>query len=293
MIAKTVQNPDFGGAIRKEAQNTLYVWEKLSKDIKSAIPRPLCLDEIDDLPVYFEVATPGMAFPDMVAGCWLKKTKKKIIVKAVEEVSCWLSRFYIEMGVKTVCLQDVDIHDFFLKPIDAFVQRINLSGTERKAISDFKDMAKSLKGTNIKFVPEHGDFWGGSILLGTDGRLKIIDWEFFNPCNLPLQDFLNLAVHPGFVISNNKENGLLGEFMNLFSDSYFPEIIGSFFWEKVRFFGLDSAECVELIFALFLIKLSLDRDHNTKLKNSWRCLFSYFIENRSLCRLIKSSYSKR
>ncbi len=289
LIAKSVSSKAFENAICNEAQSTISLHHRIQGKFKLNLPFPLCLTEINGFPVYIEKAIAGATLPEKVAGCWFERRKKNTIQRIVFELSNWLEDFYDAMEVKKSMVTSSILQKRFFRPLNQFRSLHTLTKEERLYLSQIADRAGSLEGNMICFPPIHGDLWGGSLLCGADGQLWIIDWEFFKPAGLPLQDILCFAMHPGFPVHNHSANGMLGEFMNLFHDSYFTHIIITSLHKHARAAGLNSPEFIEMLFALTLIKLSLERDNRTLTEtgHSWRALFGFLVENRNHCRIIK------
>jgi len=290
LIVKSVSSKASEPSILHEAQATILLNKWIQKKSNLTLPSPLCLTEIDGFPVYIEKAIPGVTLPEKVATCWLERGKKVIIQKIIFEMSNWLENFYKTMEVQKTVVTGSMVRKHFIGPLNQFKSFHVLTGDESKYLSWIESMARSLEGHRIAFPPVHGDLWGGSLLCGADDQLWIIDWEFFEPVGLPLQDFFCFAAHPGFQVHNHggTGKGMLDEFMNLFHDSYFTDIIITYIYKHALEAGLEKS-FIEMFFALTLIKLSIERDDVTKIdsKHSWRSLLGFFMENRKHCRVIK------
>lgn len=288
LIAKTVQSSEFGKTIQKESQNIQLIWNTVSEEFRESIPCPLGLSEVNGIPIYFEKAIPGITLPERFAWRWFKKSKEKLLREAVAEISRWLVDFHNAIGLKKVTLDSDVVEKQFISTLRRFNFTRDLTADEQSYISRLEEIAISLEGGIVTLPPIHGDFWGGSLLWGKDGKMRVIDWEFFELQGLPLQDFLYFAIHPGFVIKNRGKNGLLGEFINLFYDNYFSELIREQLKAHTKAAGVESPEVIELLMAMVLIRLSLERDSKNKTKDSWAHLFRYLLKNRSDCVIFQS-----
>ena len=71
VVAKTVLSRQYGASIHKEASNTWMVWD--ISTLRPNMSRPIAVEIIKGLPVYFEEAIPGVAFPEKVMFCMGKK----------------------------------------------------------------------------------------------------------------------------------------------------------------------------------------------------------------------------
>lgn len=283
MIVKTVQSSEFGETIQKESQNIQLIWNTVSESFRESIPRPLGLDKINGVPAYFEKAIPGSTFPESVGSCWFEKNKKKIIEETVDKISRWHDNFHKAMGVKKAPLNSAFIEKRFISSLKRLNSAPDLSSGERSFLDRLEKIAISLEGEIVSLPPVHGDLWGGSLLWGTDGKMRVIDWEFFEPQGLPLQDFLYFAIHPGFVMHNRGENGLLDEFMIIFQDNYYSGLIHEHLKTHAEAAGIESSQVIELLLAVLLVRLSLERDSRNKTEDSWKHLFRYLTKNRSDC----------
>ena len=70
----------------------------------------------------------------------------------------------------------------------------------RRAAADVaqwaSDLAGSLRGSTCRVALVHGDLWPGNVLLGSRGRLGVIDWDQASFHDAPLHDALHLTFHP-------------------------------------------------------------------------------------------------
>lgn len=288
LFGKTVASAAHGETIRKEAQNARFVWDGLSGAFRNSVPQPLGLSELNGIPIYFEKAVPGVAFPEKVSSCWTEKSRNRVIGRTVIEISRWLGEFHNAMGTTNVVINSEFVQKQFIRPLSSFKSTNILDREELRYLARIEDIASSLKGESLMMPPVHGDLWGGSLLWGLDKGLHVIDWEFFEPQGLPLYDFLYFAVHPGFVIHSKAESGLLGEFMNLFYDNYLSRLIREHLKVQAKAAGLESIEIIEFLLSMLLIHLSLERDSKRNAKTSWIALIRYFVENRSSCKITLS-----
>lgn len=288
LIAKTVTSYEYGKTILNEAQNIMTVWNSTSAMFRESLPRPLGTIEVDGIPVYFEEAMPGVAFPEKVMFCRGRKKKEKIISETIDKLAVWLSDFQRCFSSDKELMDSGIVDEQILNPLEYFSTKHDLSAREQCFIAELREIAGSLADRNIPLQPAHGDLWGGSLLWGLDERLHIIDWEYFKAQGLPLQDFLYFSMHPGFLLNNSSENGLLGEFVNLFYDNYFSELIREHLKVQAKDTGIESSKVIELLLAVLLIRLSLERDPGNKTGDSWSTLIRYFTENRLHCKIIQS-----
>ena len=278
LIAKTVQSAEYGETIRREAWNAFFVWERIATVMPSGMPRPVAIEEINGLPVYFEAAVPGVALPERGWRQWTDRGRLRLLERILPEAFVWLSRFTHAMPVKSCILDDEAIRTWFLNPIAQFRRRVAAWPNGMAELDRLEKIVREWKGQSIPLVAAHGDFWGGSLLYGERG-LCVIDWEFFQPVALPVTDPLMLAVHPGFCVRPQYGGGLLDEFRATLADSrssgagyehlmvYFDQ------WHVPRQWYLP-------LLYLFLIECSLQRDAQTKPQphTSWADLLRYSLE---------------
>ena len=288
LIAKTVMSSEHGKTTLNEAQNIMTIWNSASAKLRESLPRPLDVIEVNGLPVYFEEATPGVALPEKVMLCWGKKKKKKIVSETIDKLATWLNEFQKGLNPCKDLIDSNVVEEQILRPLEQFSVEHDLNAREQHFIEKLRENAGLLEDFNIPLQLAHGDLWGGSLLLEIDGAMRVIDWEFFEPQGFPLYDFLYFAVHPGFTIHSKGENGLFGEFMNLFHDNYFSELICEHLKTLAKAAGVESSEVIELLIAMLLIRLSLERDLRNKTKDSWEHLFRYLLKNRSDCVIFQS-----
>jgi hypothetical protein len=289
LIAKTTFSYRFVDSIYQEAKNMRYIWENSSDALKTTIPRPLALEKIRGFPVYFEAAVPGIALPKKVFSCWFSRSKKKVICLTIQEIVNWTDDFIVSFYPKKTTWDSDFIDDYLLRPMREFRTRFELDSQELEYLSELERTAHRFDGQEIPLVPRHGDLWGGSIILGLDKQLKVIDWEFFERYGLPTQDFLYFAIHPGFVVGKRSVYGIFHEFMNLFQDSFYTEIIREGLYKKAATFCLDTRDFLEFMISFLLINLSLERDNKNSLKisDSWISLFRFFLRHKESCKILK------
>ena len=288
LIAKTVMSSEYGKTILNEAHNIMTVWNSASAKFRTSLPRPLEVIEIEEIPFYFEEAISGSAFPEKVMFCLGEKKREKIISATIDKLAVWLNEFQVCLNPDNKVIDAGMVGEWILRPLDYFCAKHDLNAREQYFTEELRENALLLEGCNIPLQPAHGDLWGGSLLLGSDDGIRVIDWEFIEPQGLPLQDFLYFAIHPGFVMKNRGKNGLLGEFMNIFQDNYYSGLIHEHLKTHAKAAGIESSEIIELLLAIILIHLSLERDSRNKTGDSWRSLMRYFAKNRSHCSIIQS-----
>ena len=288
VVAKSVLACQYGAAIHKEAANTRAVWEK--SILRPNVPRPLAVEIINGLPVYFEEACPGEGFPEKVRDCWRMKSKERLIRETVDAVVRWIESFQNAFNSKPRRLSASEVEKHWLAPLRTFAERHGLlSKTEKAFLGACTEAAESLKDRRIALPPVHGDLWGGSVLRGLDGGIRIIDWEFFQPRGLPVQDLIYFAIHPGFALRGKEDDGLLAEFKNLFYENVLVSTIRGRLQKQAAGAGLNGADTIKMVIGVLLAKLSLERDDEQPGPGSgtaWADLWRYFAQQHRKCRLI-------
>jgi hypothetical protein len=288
LIAKTVISCEYGRAILNEAQHIKKVWDSASIKFRQTLPHPLDVIEIEGIPVYFEEATPGVAFPEKVMFCWGKKKKEKLLSETIRKLVLWLDDFQTCINHDKKLIDFDLVNERILKPLDYFCAKHDVNAREQYFIEELREIAASVESKKIPLQPAHGDLWGGSLLWGIDGTMRVIDWEFFEPQRLPLQDFLYFAIHPGFVMHNMGKSGLLSEFMNLFRENYYSALIRDHLKVHAKAAGVESSEILKSMLAVLLVQLSIERDFRNKSQGKWMDLFRYLLQHRSECVIFQS-----
>ena len=280
LIAKTVQSLQYGETIRQEAQNLFCVWERVSGIIRQTLPRPIAITEINRLPIYIEEAIPGIALPEKVMRCWNKRKRYHLLAESVSTTTEWLSNFITELGVEHRKLSADDVEHWFLNPLRQLAQEETLGPWERRLLAQLEERVNSLVGRELPFVASHGDFWGGSLLWGTDKKMRVVDWEFFQPKSLPLFDLFMLAVHPGVALNSDGCN-LVSEFSMCFEENPHSKQVRHSLKKFSEQLGAQK-DILELLFQFFLIRMSAQRDQaqikvGAKTRTTWAACFEYYL----------------
>jgi len=189
LIAKTVQNVRNGNTIQREAHNAFLVWEQLSRTMPDTLPRPLALEVITGLPVYFEQAVPGETLTERGWRQWTDRRRLHLLEMALAGALTWLSQFTRAMPAESCILDDQKLDTLFLSPIARFRPQAARWLDGQCRLDRLAESVGEWKGHSFPLVAAHGDFWGGSLLYGAQG-LCVIDWEFFQPAALPITRLL-------------------------------------------------------------------------------------------------------
>ena len=281
LIGKTVQSRRYGDRIRREARNLSYVWERISPAMPLTVPRPVAIEEIGGLPVYFEAAVPGLALPERGWRQWTDRGRLRLLEEVLPEAFEWLSRFTHAMPMKLCILDDEAIHTWFLDPIAQFRPRVVRWSKGMAELDRLEKTVREWKGHSIPLIAAHGDFWGGSLIWGEHG-LCVIDWEFFRTAALPVTDAFMLAVHPGFCVRPQYGGGLLDEFRTTLADCRSSGAIYEHLMAYLEQWNIPRAWYSSLL-ALFLIERSLERDPlmQGQAEGKWADLLRYMWEKDS------------
>jgi len=282
-VAKIVRDERYKHTLQKEFDHLSYVWKNASAGFRRSIPQPILLECVGGRTVYMERALKGKLFPQVIKqnwGIWKKKSTAKIL----EKVEDWLVQFYSEMSWERRSLSEQDVCAYFMDPMEAFSRGFPLTSSELKFLNKLQKKTENLVGQSIPFLPQHGDFWGGSILLD-GGEIRVIDWEFFKKRDLPLLDWFMIMVHPGFSVAKQGVQSLLSEFgycfkQNLCSDSL--KDISRALCDRISL----NWDFLCVLFPMFLITLASTRDMNSAgtghlRNNRWKPLFSYYVQNEA------------
>lgn len=83
------------------------------------------------------------------------------------------------------------------KPLNKFLSSLNLNEDTKSAIrSKIDSLLSDLRDYEVPQTAEHGDFYIGNIIIGKDGKVYVIDWEFYQEKGDALFDFIF------FILSN-------------------------------------------------------------------------------------------
>jgi len=286
LIAKIVRNERYNESVKKEFENLSYVWNQASDDFRTTLSRPIKLATIADKLVYFEEAVPGHSLPFL----WTSSpfwAKRKAISHLMEKLSDWLWDFYSNIGIQEKRLTVEDIQIMFLVPLRTYEAKHILDSVEKEFLLKFESSTGSLVGTTLPLTGCHGDFWGGSILV-EEGKIKVIDWEFFHMPRLPLYDLFTLAIHPGFSFGKVYGSTLFSEFKDCFYKNWFTDLLKVTINRVRQRLNLD-ASILKLLFIMVLIQLSNERDiteNELEVGNQWRTFLRFYMEHENECYLL-------
>jgi ubiquinone/menaquinone biosynthesis C-methylase UbiE len=77
-----------------------------------------------------------------------------------------------------------------VKNLSSYVSEIRISREIRLRTSErLEHLLKHLEGLKIEKTSEHGDFWAKNILIDDNGKIYVIDWEYYKEEGNPLFDF--------------------------------------------------------------------------------------------------------
>lgn len=91
------------------------------------------------------------------------------------------------------------VSTWFLDPGATVAALLRRHGHRRAAAAVAQwasDVADSLRGSTCRVALVHGDLWPGNVLLGSRGRLGVIDWDQASFHDAALHDALHLTLHP-------------------------------------------------------------------------------------------------
>lgn len=281
VIGKTVSSIKFAKRIVFEAESVEKVKNSLPDNMQLTIPRPLGLLYINEVPLHFELSIPGITFPERFYKIWMENKRKSFVYRTMGEINNWLVNFESSLGIKKIVLNESNTNELFVKPIEQFLARTSFDKKELIAINQLEKSLQLYQGSILPLTPSHGDFWGGSMICSTTSSLGIIDWEFFKKESLPLADLFMLAIHPGIQINSYSKSSLLEEFKACFYENWFSNHMKQTLQTMCNTLGINR-EILPLLFMMFLINTSLERDRLTSDRvndNRWETLISYYLEN--------------
>ena len=258
LIAKTTRSAAHAATIRREAQNAFTAWQRIKTVMPDGMPRPLALEELNGVPVYFETAVPGMTLPERAGRLGSDARKRALLEQALQEAFAWLARFTQAMPHEHVVLDAEKIETWFIAPIRQFRPQAAAWPGGAAHLTALEGTVREWAGCTFPLVAAHGDFWGGSLLWGECG-LCVIDWEFFRERALPTADAFMPAAHPGFCVGFRRGGTLLDEFRSMFLDARTAAAAQERVMAYLDLWRIPRAWFPSLL-SLFLIERSLDRD---------------------------------
>lgn len=286
LIAKIVRNEGYNESVKKEFENLSYIQNQVSDDFRTTLPKPIKLATVADKLVYFEEAIPGRSLPFL----WARSpfwAKRRVISQLMEKLSDWLWDFYSNIGIQEKKLTIEDIQMMFLVPLRTYEAKHILDSVEKEFLLKFESSTGNLVGTILPLTGCHGDFWGGSILVG-EGKIKVIDWEFFRMFHLPLYDLFSLAIHPGFSFGKVYGSTLFYEFKSCFRRNWFIDLSKVTINRLSQRLNLNTS-ILKLLFIMVLIQLSNERDsteNKIEMGNQWRTFLRFYMEHENQCYLL-------
>jgi hypothetical protein len=100
--------------------------------------------------------------------------------------------------------EEINLYDAGIRLAEEVLPSVTLSAIQRKVILEQCEKMKTYEGINVQF--QHGDFSINNLIFTHDG-CRIIDLEDFGELNLPLFDYISLAIS----FSDNFSNDISAE----------------------------------------------------------------------------------
>lgn len=186
-VVKVARSPYGETALRRDleargrihAQAPWSAWRQL-------VPRTLAEHATGDRFAVVEERLPGLPLSDLMDDVSLMARVRGRLADLREATS------------HDVAADDM-VSTWFLDPGATVAALLRRHG-HRRAAADVaqwaSDVAGSLRGTTCRVALVHGDLWPGNVLLGSRGRLGVIDWDQASFHDAPLHDALHLTLHP-------------------------------------------------------------------------------------------------
>ncbi|HAR62269.1 MAG TPA: hypothetical protein DCS13_02285 [Candidatus Margulisbacteria bacterium] len=176
-------------ALSCEFASTIKIYS--NKELSVALPEPICLKMIDNIPVYVSRFCHGNAFSNYIESLQTTEEFELLFEKCVN--------FLINLNKSTAVGTANTANDTFL---DAYIDQPfkllchyfpNAANNLREYIEQIKTLLKNLN-VNIPYCFEHKDFNPYNLKIGTNRELVVLDWEDGIENGLPLMDLFNLSI---------------------------------------------------------------------------------------------------
>lgn len=179
--------PRYGGSnpsLQREAVTLERVSETLTGGIRATVPRSLGIHTIDGTDVLLQTGVPGRHFAGDTAS---RRLRPDSLERDLRVMLSWCLEVQAASG-RSVIVDD-ELIEAKLVPL-AEEGLAALDGDARVAalLDRALDRARSLRGTPLRLVVAHGDFWAGNVFI-EDGRVAgVVDWERATIDDLPVWD---------------------------------------------------------------------------------------------------------
>lgn len=177
LVAKVPRAADAGSSLEQEARNLQAVHATTPGGMDS-IPRLVAYETYCGYPLLIETAIVG---PLMSPAA----------VRANRDANCdLLLEWLVTLERSTASTADAGWFERLIEhPISQLAQLLSLDAGEQQALEQTYQHTQALRSANFPLVCEHGDLSHPNIILLSETRVGVIDWELADPHGLPACDW--------------------------------------------------------------------------------------------------------
>lgn len=260
-----------------EYKNLTYVYNTASSLLKTSMPRPILLENVDEYLILLETAMQGRRVSEVIESHKSFFSKKKF-VKYLQIVEDWLKLFQKDTQITEVIFTQKELEKYLLRPIRVFCEKNYITESEKRYFDEYIKKIKSILGCKFPLVSNHGDFWIGNILFEND-RMGVIDWADLTKVELPFWDLFTFI--SSFRLKEDLKNVLDSVNFSLFKRNWFSSLIREFTLSYCSKMHIDS-KIIKLFYPIFLIKNHLFTQIDCSKRNQfWRQQLQSYILNQN------------
>ena len=206
LVAKIPRVAVAGSTLYQEAKNLQAVHATKSGGFDS-IPRLVAFEPYCGYPMLIETAMVGPLMSPAV-------------VRAHRDMNCnLLLEWLIELEQSTASLADSTWFERLIEqPVTQLAHLLSLNEAEQQASEQTHQHTQMLRTADFRLVCEHGDLSHPNIILLSQTRIGVIDWELADPHGLPACDWFFFL---SYVASTMDKARTQDEHMKAFSSAFF------------------------------------------------------------------------
>ncbi len=179
--------------IRLEWDVRRQIQARLTAELQCTVPAPLELAEIDGAPLLIERGLSGTAMLGQLGARRLWKRPSRSLRYALDAAAQWLAAFQTATQTERRLWTAADEEDGALRAFERVGR--GLDAAARRGLADeLRRRLRPLRGLELRWAAQHGDFWPGNILVDGNG-LGVVDWEVASPSGLCFVDPLLFAFY--------------------------------------------------------------------------------------------------
>lgn len=186
---KLCRHAKFNHRLKNEYLTLQRIREQLEKPIAETVPKPIFFDRINGFYVLIESGMNGATMRPS------KKTAAAHFQLAID----WLINFHTAT-LSPHIFTDQTINSYIWSPINQYCKSFTITQDEKRLFDRVLKEFKALKGKEVPFVMQQGDFWWHNILISNQA-MKVLDWEDSLSLYIPCIDIFHFPLWYGFELT--------------------------------------------------------------------------------------------